>query len=194
MAEVSPSSTLATSWSRLEPRLGYFSSGFSGSVGRVSSLAVAGPLTSLPPNSALSTLAECLTSDSDGADDQVIDIGFSRGRRLKRGVCSLQVRLNRAWGRGPGPDQSRGHAAQDDQGRSYSNRNSESSDSHNVTFQNRVADRAPKPVFPIWLKQVMRTGIGGTRWVTAKRPLFDSNSIPKSGWSSMVPPSPPTPE
>ena len=29
--------------------------------------------------------------------------------------------------------------------------------------------------------------------MTAKRPLFGSNSIPKSGWSSMVPPSPPTP-
>ena len=55
-------------------------------------------------------------------------------------------------------------------------------------------NRSLYPVFPIWLKQVMSTGIGGTRWVTAKRPLFDSNSIPKSGWSSMVPPSPPTPE
>ena len=30
--------------------------------------------------------------------------------------------------------------------------------------------------------------------MTAKRPLFDSNSIPKSGWSYMVPPSPPTPD
>ena len=29
--------------------------------------------------------------------------------------------------------------------------------------------------------------------MTAKRPLFGSNSIPKSGWSYMVPPSPPTP-
>ena len=27
-----------------------------------------------------------------------------------------------------------------------------------------------------------------------ERPLFGSNSIPKSGWSSMVPPSPPTPD
>ena len=30
--------------------------------------------------------------------------------------------------------------------------------------------------------------------MTAKRPLFGSNSIPKSGWSYMVPPSPPTPD
>ena len=30
--------------------------------------------------------------------------------------------------------------------------------------------------------------------MTAKRPLFGSNAIPKSGWSSMVPPSPPTPD
>ena len=27
-----------------------------------------------------------------------------------------------------------------------------------------------------------------------KAPLFGSNSIPKSGWSYMVPPSPPTPD